>query len=361
MAREPADLLTNAIGENDLALLRRFIEAGLLDAVHAKLDEDCPDIEFPVERAMRLRREECALMLLAARRPSPSLGGRFLLRALWSLRLTRELLAAGADLARNDPLTGGGAAFYCAAEGTPEVMRLIAAHGADLGRVARDGTPAVHCAAWRADAALLRCMADLGCDLTALNAGGRSALHRLASSPYSIGADESSRPAVEPAGKLLIAAGIKIDLRDQAGATALMLAALRHHAMTIDWLLEHGADCHARDAAGAGVIHYAAREERNWPPSTAALMQILAVFVKAGVDINARTHNGATPLHDAVQGADPARVCTFLDAGANPTLRDDQGRTAQDTIDAPSGETAAVAAVLQAAAARWRMSALAAG
>lgn len=50
-------------------------------------------------------------------------------------------------------------------------------------------------------------------------------------------------------------------------------------------------------------------------------------LLEVGVEVNARTKDGATPLHWAVGWNTPAVIRTLLDAGADAAARDDDGIT----------------------------------
>jgi ankyrin repeat protein len=61
-----------------------------------------------------------------------------------------------------------------------------------------------------------------------------------------------------PVVQALIDAGAEIDIRDQRGATPLMLSCLFGNVDLVKLLLEHGADLEARDKEGWRPLNYAA-------------------------------------------------------------------------------------------------------
>jgi ankyrin repeat protein len=142
--------------------------------------------------------------------------------------------------------------------------------------------------------------------------------------------------------KLLLRAGVPVDIRDEDGRTPLHDAAQFGGAGFVPLLLENGADPNAACAALESTpLHWAG-------PDSAQLL------LKAGAAPNARTLQGHTPLHYArtaakvavlLQGGADALACAngrestlhhpldadairlLVAAGANPDAQDDGGRT----------------------------------
>ena len=67
-------------------------------------------------------------------------------------------------------------------------------------------------------------------------------------------------------------------------------------------------------------MHQAARHNNN--PS------VITALLNAGADLTARNKDGRTPLHAAAAfNENPAIITTLLDTGADPAARDDKGKT----------------------------------
>ena len=87
--------------------------------------------------------------------------------------------------------------------------------------------------------------------------------------------------------------------------------------------LAKGASVYARDADGETALFHVTDPE------------IAAQLIDAGIPLNARNRHGMTALHDHVIWGRIAIVCVLLDAGANPTLRDERGWTALRWVEDP--------------------------
>ncbi len=89
------------------------------------------------------------------------------------------------------------------------------------------------------------------------------------------------------------------------------------------FLLRHGAKPDTScTPAGRTALHVAAAYYACEP--------LCEALLKAGANINARTHDGATPLMLAAQSAKLRLLRLLLEKGADPHLKDKQGKTAYD-------------------------------
>lgn len=76
-------------------------------------------------------------------------------------------------------------------------------------------------------------------------------------------------------------------------------------------LLNGGADPWDTDAAGGTLLHLAAAQ---------GLVPAATTLVAKGVDVNAKTKEGVTPLYEAVSGGHEAMVELLLKCQADPNL-----------------------------------------
>lgn len=111
---------------------------------------------------------------------------------------------------------------------------------------------------------------------------------------------------------------LDVDAVNEAGETALMMAALRGRIDLCKRLMDRGA---ALDREGWTPLHYAASGGGE---------KVTALLLAAGARIDARAPNGATPLMMAVRFDTEATVDLLLARGASLTARSNVGLTAAD-------------------------------
>ncbi len=112
------------------------------------------------------------------------------------------------------------------------------------------------------------------------------------------------------------AKGIQIDVRNKAGETPLMMAALKGEADAAEGLLAHGA---AVTKEGWSPLHYAA---------TGGSAAIVKLLLAKGAPLEARSPNGSTPLMMAARYGNEEAVDALLAAGADRSLKNDLGMNA---------------------------------
>jgi ankyrin repeat protein len=123
--------------------------------------------------------------------------------------------------------------------------------------------------------------------------------------------------------RLLLAAGADPTLTQPNGANALMLAA------GLGW----------RDGSPAAPS-YDQGSERD-------AIEAIKVCMEAGLDINATTTSGDTPLHVAISGRGSDVIIRFLvESGANLQAKNKQGRTPLDVATASRRERSAETVIL---------------
>lgn len=111
---------------------------------------------------------------------------------------------------------------------------------------------------------------------------------------------------------------IKVEVRSAADESPLMLAALKGELALCQRMIRKGADV---NKPGWTPLHYAA---------TSGHLEVMRLLLDEHAYIDAASPNNTTPLMMAAHYGTPAAVKLLLEAGADPTLRNDPGLTAID-------------------------------
>lgn len=124
--------------------------------------------------------------------------------------------------------------------------------------------------------------------------------------------------SLKAASALLSHPGVEIDTLNNAGESALMLAALKGEVAGARLLLERGARV---NQPGWSALHYAA---------TGTEPQLVQLLLDKGADVNAASPNGSTPLMMAARYGSEDNVTRLLAGGADPKRRNQQDLRASD-------------------------------
>lgn len=120
---------------------------------------------------------------------------------------------------------------------------------------------------------------------------------------------------------LLKQPSVKVELRNAAGESPLMLAALRGQTELAERLIVRKAEV---NKTGWTPLHYACS---NPKPESVAMVRLL---LEHHAYIDAESPNKSTPLMMAAQYGHADLVSLLLEEGADPQLRNEQGLTAID-------------------------------
>jgi ankyrin repeat protein len=110
----------------------------------------------------------------------------------------------------------------------------------------------------------------------------------------------------------------RVEVRNRADESPLMMAALKGHTELARRLIARGADV---NKPGWTPLHYAA---------TGGHQAIIGMLLEAHAYIDAESPNGTTPLMMAAQYGTAAAVRQLLEAGADASLKNQLGLSAQD-------------------------------
>jgi ankyrin repeat protein len=117
---------------------------------------------------------------------------------------------------------------------------------------------------------------------------------------------------------LLQTRGIELEARIRNGDNALMIASYKGNVPAVAALLARKVQV---NRTGWTALHYAAASGSN---------EIVQMLLDKQAALDARSPNGTTPIMMAVYGGHILTVKHLLDAGADATLKNDQGLTAID-------------------------------
>uniref|UniRef100_A0A674AXR3 Poly [ADP-ribose] polymerase n=1 Tax=Salmo trutta TaxID=8032 RepID=A0A674AXR3_SALTR len=93
----------------------------------------------------------------------------------------------------------------------------------------------------------------------------------------------------------------------------------------VDYLLQNGANVHARDEGGLVSLHNACSFGHS---------EVVNLLLRHGADANSRDNWSYTPLHEAAIKGKSDVCIVLLQHGAEPTIRNTDGRTALDLAEA---------------------------
>uniref|UniRef100_A0A674AXR6 Poly [ADP-ribose] polymerase n=1 Tax=Salmo trutta TaxID=8032 RepID=A0A674AXR6_SALTR len=118
-----------------------------------------------------------------------------------------------------------------------------------------------------------------------------------------------------------------VNSRDTAGrkSTPLHFAAGFGRRDVVDYLLQNGANVHARDEGGLVSLHNACSFGHS---------EVVNLLLRHGADANSRDNWSYTPLHEAAIKGKSDVCIVLLQHGAEPTIRNTDGRTALDLAEA---------------------------
>ena len=183
----------------------------------------------------------------------------------------------------------------------PAVARLLLKAGADVNATTKGGaTPLSYAVEFTEDLETIRALIDR--DAEAINWRGDYGGNLLF-----LAAAFNRNPAVT---RLLLEAGVAVNLADNSGLTPLHSAAQVNNPAIVQTLLDAGANVDALDHIGWPPLHHAAFNNDN--PG------VIQALLEAGANVHAGISGGLTPLHVAAQSnGNPKIIQALLEAGAN--------------------------------------------
>ncbi|KAI5839390.1 ankyrin repeat-containing domain protein [Morchella snyderi] len=206
---------------------------------------------------------------------------------------------------------------------TPHKVRTLIQAGADVNTVDDGGVSLLHLATQQCDEEMLALLLDAGADIHARDSSQRTPLH------YST---HEINYTCEEKLRLLVKRGAHINAKDINGSTPLQYLLDRHYFMSpphhaIQTMISLGADINV-------VSHHLQRSPLHLAAEGGSV-QLLALLLDAGVDINVRESSQKTPLHYAVLAffvRHPKIIIYLAGKGANMNARDTNGNTPMHSL-----------------------------
>jgi ankyrin repeat protein len=138
----------------------------------------------------------------------------------------------------------------------------------------------------------------------------------------------------------LLKAGVDVNIKDEDGYTALILASYNGHTETVKILLESGADVNIKDEDGYTALITA---------SSQGHAETVKLLLESGADVNAENKESFTALMYASLNGHIGTVKLLLEAGADANVKNEYGETALDIAES-RGHTETVKLLLEAGA-----------
>jgi len=129
-------------------------------------------------------------------------------------------------------------------------------------------------------------------------------------------ADESNSEEIE---KLIRAAPIDVNARDKSG---IPLVGGVQSPRILGFLIDQGADIHAKGLHGRSILHGFKKHGANLNPD------VCKMLIQFGADIDARSEQGQTPLICAAQSGKYEVARILIESGADIHVSPEHGRTA---------------------------------
>lgn len=234
-----------------------------------------------------------------------------------------------------------------ASHGHLDNVRLMIDKGMSINAQGDKGMTALHWAAQKGDARLVKELMQMDADPAIKNDEGKTSLH------FAAGFGKKAVVGV-------ILQNYKnskelVDTADRRGQRALHWASWENHAGVVALLLEYGADSNAQDKNGATPLSWVRSETvmKILLKAGASLLPIdghgsrpLHRISKNNINfasllsgapyikdvVNARDNNGDSPLHKAAGAGRFKAIQSLLALGADPNARNSHGRTPVEVV-----------------------------
>ncbi|KAF5363277.1 hypothetical protein D9756_000056 [Leucocoprinus leucothites] len=202
---------------------------------------------------------------------------------------------------------GQTALHYAAENGHSETVRCLAELGADLSTEDADGRTALHFSAENGHSETVRCLAELGANLNIQGLHRQTALHFAARNRHS------------GTVRCLAELGADLNTQDSDERTALHYAAMNGGSKTVRYLAEFGANLNIQDSDGRTALHYTVKNRH---------FESTRCLAEHGANLNIQGLYRQTALHYAAMNGDSETVRYLAELRVGLSIQDSDGHTA---------------------------------
>ena len=225
----------------------------------------------------------------------------------------RQLVNHGCLFTNLDQYESTALHLACSQRGiSVEIINLLLDSKVDVNSVRTDGVSAAMLAADQCNTEVLKVLQRRGADFNLKDDKGWCVLHYVINS--------FDNPSI----CTYLLQHVDINVSDNLGKTALLLAVSKGRTETVDCLIKNGADLTVVDNEGKGVLHNLCFCDNNID----ILYKSLSNNIKVAETINKRDRRSHTPLHLAAIKGNETLLSALLESGADPNLETrDEGYT----------------------------------
>lgn len=206
-----------------------------------------------------------------------------------AIRLLSLLLAAGADL-QAKTAHGSTPLHLACSNGHAKAVEMLLAAGAELHALSGQGYTPLHSACYNGHTKVAEMLIHAGADLFAEDNDGRTPLEVARSRSHSETAQMLIRFGAEPQPEAETATVQEPVMERQEISMLLHWACGNGQAVTVQTLIDGGADVNAQDDRGNTPLHEACRFGHNL---------IVEMLIQAGADLNVKNNMGDSPFRRA--------------------------------------------------------------
>ena len=211
---------------------------------------------------------------------------------------------------------GESALHHAARAGEEEFAAMLIAHGAKIEQRDLQGSTPLFLAVEHNRSKMVTLLLDNGAKP---DVPGRSGVSPLAAAAFN-----GSDAIVD----LLLRKGADVNAEDVTGKTAIAYAAARGFSGIVEQLLGAGVDINRRYGNDLTVLMWAAGYAND--VTEAEGLETVDLLIARGARLDDADNRGRTALMTACEMGHAAVAARLIEAGADPTLRDKDGKTALD-------------------------------